>query len=500
MRGPHPTRARHARTWLRAAALWLLPLSCSRPGPRWNVVLITLDTTRADALSCYGGPSAATPALDALAAAGTRFDLALSSAALTPVAHASILTGLENREHGLRVMSAGSGFRLPPDVPTLASVLREQGYATLAVQGAFPVSSWFGFDRGFERFESFDTRIDPGSERKNWNVLEFQRRSDAVTDLALECVRGARRPFFLWTHYWDPHDPLLIPPEEFLPADLPRDAQGHPSESRALYDAEIRYMDREIGRLVEGLKRSGEYERTLFVVVADHGEGLGEHGWWHHRILYQEELRVPLLLVVPGRASTPPVEALVRTIDIYPTLLEALGLDTTPHGSARSLLPLLDGRSEEPRTAFADAINGYDHNAAMLAQRPLDDFVYAVVREGWKLLYRPAHREANELFELASDPREARNRFASEPARALELELALAREQPFVTRPFPDEPAQQQGVSNVLQALGYTAAARSGPAAEAWRWSCPAHPQTEFESNRPCKECGSPMLPFVRGR
>jgi arylsulfatase A-like enzyme len=481
---------------------WLLfPAACGHSGPRWNVVLLTLDTTRADALSCYGAAPGATPALDALAAAGTRFDLALATAALTPVSHASILTGLDNREHGLRVLSAGSGFRLPRSVPTLATVLREAGYATAAVHSAFPVSSWFGFERGFERFESFDTTIDPQAGQRSWNVLEFQRRADETNAIVLDWLRSAAQPFFLWVHYWDPHDALKVPPQEYLPPDLPRDARGHPLASRALYAAEVRFLDHEIGRLVEALKQRGEFERTLFVVVADHGEGLGDHGWQQHRLLYQEDIRVPLILVVPGHAATAPVQALVRTTDIFPTVLDALGIQAARPVGGRSLLALVEGRPDEPRTAFADALNGYDRNAAMVKQRPLDDFVYAVVRGGWKLLYRPAHRQASELFDLGADPREEHNRYASEPERVHALLLELARANPFVTRPFPDEQAEAgaRGVRNVLQGLGYTGGGASPLPPEAWRWMCPAHPAAAFESERACPQCGSQLVPFARG-
>jgi arylsulfatase A-like enzyme len=483
-----------------AALLALACAGCGRGERRWNVVLLTLDTTRADALSCYGAPPGATPALDALAAAGTRFDLALASAALTPVSHASILTGLENQHHGLRVMSAGSGFRLPRSVPTLASVLRAAGYATIAVQSAFPVSSWFGFERDFERFESFDTRVDPRSAQRSVNVLEFQRRADETTALVLERLHESARPFFLWVHYWDPHDALKVPPADFLPADVPRDAQGHPLESRALYAAEVHFVDHEIGRLVAALKQGGEFDHTLFVVVADHGEGLGEHGWQHHRLLYQEDIRVPLIVLLPGRAPTAPVPALVRTTDILPTVLEALGIAAPAQIDGRSLLPLLAGAPDEPRTACADAINGYDRNAALVRQRPLDDFVYAIVSDSWKLLYRPAHREASELFDLRSDPRELHDRFAAEPERVRELLLRLAHADPFVTRPFPELQTEAAGVRDVLQGLGYAGEGTRPVAAELWRWSCPAHPETSFESNRSCPQCGSRLVPFVESR
>lgn len=479
-----------------AAAL----LGCARAPARWNVVLVTLDTTRADALGCYGAAADPTPNLDALAAQGVRFEQALATSALTPVSHASILTGLENQEHGLRVLSADSGFRLSAEVPTLASVLHEQGWATAAVHGAFPVSAWFGFQRGFDAFRSFDTSVDPGAGTTHVNVLEYQRRADEVTDLGLEWLHGVERPYFLWLHYWDPHDALKLPPAQLLPADLPRDADGRVTESRALYAAEVHYVDRELGRLFAALRARADYERTLVVVVADHGEGLGDHGWWHHRILYQEQIRVPLILRIPDRAPRPALRELVRTTDIYPTVLELLGVRSPRPVSGRSLVPLLEGRADAPRSALADQINGYDRNASLVLERPLDDFLYALVESDWKLVYRPAHPSQSELFDLAQDPRELRNRFAEEPERAASLLEALARRAPWVTAPFPQTAPAADGrrVRNVLQGLGYAGNDRAALPASAWVWCCPRHPQELAEQNRPCPLCSGPRVPRAR--
>ncbi len=476
------------------------PGACTPHEARWNVLLVTLDTTRADALGCYGADTSATPNLDALAARGTRFEQAIATSALTPVSHASILSGLQNPEHGLRVLSAGSGFRLPAEVPTLASVLHDAGYATAAVHSAFPVSAWFGFERGFDRFESFDTSLEGAGGERQVNVLAYQRRADETTSLVLDWLARRTQPYFLWVHYWDPHDAWKLPPAEYLPADLPRDAQGLPRESRALYAAEVRFVDHEIGRLLEDLRARGDLEHTLVVVVGDHGEGLGDHGWWHHRLLYQEQIRVPLLVAVPARAPTAPVAAQVRTIDIFPTVLELLGVRAPRPVSGRSLVPLLEGRAEAPRTAFADQINGYDRNASLVRERPLDDFLYAVLREGWKLVYRPAHPEASELFDLAHDPHELANRYGAEPDRVRTLLVELARQNPWVTAPFP-EAAPAEGVRrarNVLQGLGYAGNDQAAPPASAWRWICPLHPQQVSEQNRPCPQCSGPRVPAAR--
>lgn len=462
------------------------------PEPRWNVLLLTLDTTRADFLGCYGAPQGASPHLDALARSGTRFDQAISSAAVTPVSHASILTGLDNAHHGLRVLAAGSGFRLPDEVPTLATVLHEHGWRTGAVHSAFPVSAHFGFRRGYDRFESFEPESDPAQAVDL--VGKYQRRSDATTDLALDFVRGSDTPFFLWVHYWDPHDAARVPPPEWLPADLPRTSEGAPLPTRELYAAEVRYLDAQIGRLLDGLAQLGRAERTLVVVVADHGEGLGDHGWSHHRILYQEQVRVPLVVRVPGAQQKPVVPELVRSIDIFPTLLDYLGLAAPRPVDGLSLRALIEGRPDAPRSAYCDQINGYDTNAAMLRHRPLDDFDYAVIDAGWKLVYRPNHPDASELFDLQGDPREQVNRWANAPEQRLRLLRLLAAHAAWVTQPFASGAAGSSGTNRALDALGYVAGDEdSGPVA--WAWTCPEHAQELSLQRRNCPRCGgAPLL------
>ena len=206
---------------LAALAPALLALGCGKgDSARPNVILITLDTTRADFVSCYGVHPGVTPNLDKLAAQGTRFDMAISTAGVTPVSHASILTGMNNHTHQLRVLSAPSGFTLPEDVPTLATTLARNGYHTAAVHSAFPVSRNFGFQRGFEVFEDLNTEMkhltnDKGQVKSIWDVQNFQRRSDETTDLVEKSLKG-EEPFFLWIHYWDPHDWDKLPPEELL--------------------------------------------------------------------------------------------------------------------------------------------------------------------------------------------------------------------------------------------------------------------------------------------
>jgi arylsulfatase A-like enzyme len=467
--------------------------SCA-PDRRPNVLLITLDTTRADYLGAYGAADAKTPNFDALAETGTRFDLAIATAGLTPVSHASILTGDFNRDHGLRVLAALGGFRLPSDVPMLSTVLKDAGYQTGAFHSAYPVSAHFGFDRGFDVFESFTATAKTANE-KTWDINSLQRRSDQTTDMALDYVSRTKSPFMMWIHYWDPHDSARIPPQEFLPRNLPLH-EGRVVSSPELYAAEVRYVDHEFGRLVEGLKKSGQWENTIVVVVADHGEGLGDHGWEFHRILYQEQIRVPLIVRIPNAKQAPSVGALVRTTDIFPTVLDYLGIKAPRPVNGVSLRALMEGRDDPPRMAYADQINGYDLNAKMLENRPLDDFLYCAMDREWKLVYRPTNPDKSELFHIAQDPRELRNLYSAEHAQAQRLLLELARTNPWVTAPFAlvADAGDLAAVQQALAGLGYVGSGEPPPDDHRWRWVCPTHSAEQHETRELCSVCRAPPI------
>ena len=190
---------------LLTATLGLLATSCGGGSsePRPSVLLLTLDTTRADYLSCYGSTRSRTPVLDGLAQSGALFENAMASSAVTPVAHASILTGRFAPGHGLRVLAGGGGDRLSGDVPSLARTFAEAGWATGAVHSAFPVSRRFGLDQGFAHFDSFDgkARIDE-TGKTTWDVKNLQRRSDETVDRTLAWVAEQDDPFFLWAGSW----------------------------------------------------------------------------------------------------------------------------------------------------------------------------------------------------------------------------------------------------------------------------------------------------------
>lgn len=471
-----------------------------------NVILITLDTTRADFVSCYGVHPGVTPNLDALAAEGTRFDMAISTAGVTPVSHASILTGMNNQTHKLRVLSAPSGYTLPEDVPTLATVLARNGYHTAAVHSAFPVSRNFGFQRGFEVFEDMNTEMkhltnDKGQVKSIWDVRNFQRRSDETTDLVEKSLKG-EEPYFLWIHYWDPHDWDKTPPEaRLVPREKFFDASGDPIRPGIeLYKAELNYQDEQIGRLFKALEAKGLLENTIVVITADHGQGLMEHGWAAHRLLYQEQVHVPLIVKVPGAKQAASVKDLVRTIDVAPTVLDYCGIPAPKPLDGRSLRPLIEGQSDSKRVAFGDQINGYDSNAGMAYRddRQYDQFLYMVIDWPHKLIYRPMHPERSEIYDLAADADEAKNLYTSDEALAIRLRRELAKASPWVPGPYEKVDGQEQDAAAkaALEKLGYTEGQTVDPS---WNWTCPEHMDETLEGpTSRCSRCKSPPLMIKR--
>ncbi len=456
------SRATHGSAALAALALACASLACgpARPAPTGpSVLLVTLDTVRADYLSCYGYPRETTPNLDALAADGARFELCVSTSGLTPVSHASILTGLNQDRHGVRVMDAGSHFALDASVPSVATRLRDAGWRTGAFLSAWPVSARFGLDQGFDTFrdglggEEVVLEQLPGGDTR-WDG-GYQRRSDATTDEALAWLDEVEGPFFAWLHYWDPHDGRQRPPEEVwdrfgLVSDPPED----PEElAKLLYATELAYVDEQLGRVLDALAAEGRLDDTVVVVTADHGEGLFEHDWHHHKILYQEQLHVPLIVRLPEGPRGAVLAPLVRTIDVAPTVLDAAGLDAGAVDGA-SLLPLLRGEDEPPRIAYADALNEFDRNARLRESRPQDLLLYAAMDARWKLIHRPRDPAASELYDLAADPDESENLFTPDHPEARRLLEHLRARGPFRLEGFGASSASD-AEREAMDGLGY---------------------------------------------
>jgi len=301
-----------------------------------SFVLVTLDTTRADAVGCYGGPDWATPVIDGLAAEGVRFDQARSTCPVTLPAHSSILTGMLPFEHGVR---DNATFRLADDVTTLAERLQSAGYSTAAVMGAFVLHSDFGLSQGFDVYSDVPRR------KLEMDVIEDQRRADEVVDEALRLLADGRLepPFFLWVHLFDPHRPL-DPPDAFrmraLEGASPNTTPVHELERR-VYHAEVAFADAELGRLLAALGDALPADELLVAVVSDHGEGFGEHGEQAHGLqLFDSTMRVPMVLHHPALPAGVVVDQAVSTADLTPTALSLLGVDTRGT-TARDLTPLL---------------------------------------------------------------------------------------------------------------------------------------------------------------
>jgi choline-sulfatase len=402
-------------------------------GGRPSVLLVTIDTLRADGVSCYGGQTASTPVLDALAARGVRFATAVAPVPLTAPSHASILTGLTPVRHGVR---DNGGYVLPEETPMLSERLRAAGYDTAAFISGFPLVRRFGFARGFGVFEDHlphgnDPRRPPYVERTADRTTEAVLRWLDERKAAASRSGTALAPFFVWLHYYDPHAPYE-PPEPFASRFGSR-----------LYYGEAAFVDSQLGRVLSKLDEQGLASETLVLATSDHGESLGEHGEESHGIfVYDSTLRIPWVMAGPGvpRGDVPTTVA--RAIDVAPTLLDYAGL-LAPEGGmdGRSLRAAASGRPMSDAPTYAESLSSLLH----LGWAPL----HAWRTERFKLIDAPRP----ELYDLSTDPQERTNLAAAEPARVAEMRRAL---QAAVEAPTPaTSKAIDPEAAERLAALGY---------------------------------------------
>ena len=404
---------------------------------RPSVILITVDTLRADHVGCYGYAKIKTPNMDALAADGIRFDRAYATVPTTLPSHSSILTGTYPMKHGMHDFS---GNRLNPAQPTLATILKADGFATGAVVGAAVLDSRFGLNHGFDfYYDHFDF-----SRLLETNLDSMERPGHVVMDESLKWLEAHRQQrFLLWVHLYDPHYPYTPPP--------PFDQQYKDSP----YDGEIAATDAQIGRLFQYLRAKGLYDRTLIVLTGDHGESLGEHGEQTHGFfVYDSTVRVPMILKPPRigpapKQSRPRVVAeLVSHVDLLPTMLEYLKVAPSPVFQGRSLVPVIDGKSDaEPSAAYSETF------------LPRLHFNWSETRGLHRENYHFIEGPKPELYDLTKDPKELDNLYAGRPALSGELRGQLAD---VIRRFTPDEElAQKTGLDPAmaerLKALGYAA-------------------------------------------
>jgi arylsulfatase A-like enzyme/tetratricopeptide (TPR) repeat protein len=403
------------------AAMLLARRPAARPAARPNVLLMTLDTVRADHLGCYGASGASTPTMDALAASGVRFATAVAHAPLTAPSHASILTSRTPLGHGVRDNGA---YVLPEGVRSVTEDFRAAGYKTAAFVSGFPLTRRFGFDRGFE---TYDDHLPRGSDPRRTAYVE--RNASGTTDAALRWLDEAPGPgpFFLWVHYFDAHAPYE-PPAEFA------------ARTRSAYAGEIAFVDSQIARLTGRIEGAGP-GRTLVLITADHGESLGEHGEDTHGIfVYDATLRVPFILAGPGVPAGQVASVVARGIDVAPTLLDLAGL-AAPAMEGRSLRPAVSGQRMEDAPTYSESL----HPLLQYGWAPL----HALRTDRYKVIEAPRP----ELYDLQHDTGENADRAAADPPRLeglrRELQKMMTTVTPVAGRAIDAETAAR------LEALGY---------------------------------------------
>ena len=354
-----------------------------RRDPGLSVLLVTIDTLRADALGSYGKADAGTPTLDRLAAQGVRFERAHAQNVVTLPSHANILSGRYPFDHGVR---DNAGFRFPAGDETLATLLKARGYRTGAFVSAFPLDSRFGLDRGFE---AYDDRF---GDRGSHTAFRMEERpgSETVSAALRWLTAQGSSPTFCWVHVYEPHFPYA-PPEPF--------ASQHRDDP---YQGEVATADSVLKPLLVPILDAGRGGRTLVVMTADHGEARGDHGEMTHGIFaYEGTLRVPLVLYEPSLFPPRTVASPVRHVDLLPTILDALGL--TPPGGlpGRSVLALAEGGEADPAPSYFESLSP----SITRGWAPLQ----GVVRGGYKYVDLPLP----ELYDLGRDPKEEANLAAS---------------------------------------------------------------------------------------
>jgi arylsulfatase A-like enzyme/Tfp pilus assembly protein PilF len=423
-----------------AAIVWFRPAHKRQPLDLQRVLLISIDTCRADRLNCYGHPRPTTPHIDAVASEGSLFINAIAPVPMTLPSHSTMLTGTIPPYHGVH---DNLMYGLGQDNITLAEILKEQGFITGAIVGAFVLDAQFGLDRGFDtyddRFESYDS-----------SMKLTQRRASDVSRLAIEWLEQHQdNKFFLFAHYYDPHAPY-DPPDPFASrfSDDP-------------YDGEIAYTDECVGRVIKKLKDLGLYDSTLIVITADHGELLGEHGEpTHSFFIYQNALRVPFIVKLPespdtgsaGQQNEPrKIDSVVGLVDIVPTICGLMGIESPAAVRGVDLTDALFGESvtEVDRQVYCESLTPTKYNANSLL---------GLVTKRWKYIQttRP------ELYNLESDPSEELNLAAAEVETAQLLRDQLEEVLDDQVRRLEDSKiAPGADAIRQLESLGYVGGAVS---------------------------------------
>lgn len=399
----------------------------------WNILLISLDTTRANHLNCYGFPYTKTPVLNDLARHGVLCSQAITPSPATMPAHSSIMTGLYPLHHGVR---ANGTFTLADENHTLAETLQEEGYRTGAAISAFVLDSQFGIDQGFETFN------DDLTVGMKYSPHMFRERAAELTNVPVTkwLREHGREKFFFWVHYFDPHAPYAAPePYRTEYAQRP-------------YDGEIEYADEQIGKMLSVLDEIGVRDRTLVIMVADHGEGLGQHGEQTHSLLvYDSTLHVPMIFSAPAPfPQSKVIESQVCLTDVMPTVLDLLGLPVPEGLDGVSLLQ--DVREVRPAIVIETLATMTLHGWAPLI---------GVRRADCKFILAPE----KELYDLRRDPSEETNTHEDDPELANELYQQLAHlagaNDPYLATIVQQDLSMDEETRRRLESLGYIASSKA---------------------------------------
>ncbi len=393
----------------------------SQSTARPNLLLVTLDTTRVDRLGAYGHLAAQTPRLDELADRGLRFERAYAHAPLTLPTHASLFTGTFPPEHGIHDNGRNA---LGEQLTTLAEIFSARGFSTGAFVSAIALDGSFGLDRGFDIYDDDLGSMGPGGTRL------LDRPASEVVDSALSWLATCKSPFFAWVHFYDPHADYS-PPADFTLEDP--------------YDGEIAYVDAQLGRLLGWLESRRLAKETLIVVIADHGESLGEKGeHTHASLIYEGTQHIPWVMTWPGQiVAGSRSDDLVQQVDLLPTLMELYDWSVPEAASGRSLVPLLRGDSLEPAPIYVES----EYCALNFGWSPLR----GIIEGNWKYIDAPTP----ELYDLSSDPGETQNLAESAAEVAARLQGRLRALLDSMESYAPAAVVLEEGMSEGLSDLGY---------------------------------------------
>jgi arylsulfatase A-like enzyme/Tfp pilus assembly protein PilF len=424
-----------------------------------NVILLTLDTTRADHLGCYGWPYIRTPHLDSLAGRGVLFEQAATAAPLTLPAHCTIMTGMYPTYHGVRV---NGNTALNDEQTTVAEVLHAQGYRTGAFVGAFVLDGRWGLKQGFD---SYDDQFDL-KKYKHLDLGEVQRPGNLVMDAALAWLEEKKAaPFFAWIHLYDPHTPYA-PPEPYATEYAGRGLA-------ALYDGEIAFMDDQIGRCLSWLEKNGLDRKTVLVLIGDHGEGLGNHGEASHGyFIYDYVLHVPFIVVAPfPELRGKRVSSQVSAVDVFPTVLELANIKSSFEVQGRSLLPaMFEPKKASSRPAYSESM------------APNIQYGWSALRSLRTTRYKFVDAPRPELYDISQDAKELTDLAGGTPAVARRMKEELDRlvEETGRGAPKPQAANLDKDTVERLSALGYIGAPVSSKKAAAGASGPLADPKDKF--------------------